>query len=359
MRLADLLDRYEQAFEDKHGHRLLPEQRRAMESIRQCRTASCGETMMLCTKCDSVHWHEHSCGHRSCPQCQNHTTTEWLYKQQAKLLPVRYYLITFTIPCQLRKAAYRNQKKVYNAIFAAGVETIREVAGNPRHLGAEPGLTGVLHTHSRRKDFHPHVHFIMPGGGIDRKSRVWKQKSRKYMFPADVLKILFREKFLACLRELEIPYARSLHRIDWAVNIKPAGQGASAMKYLSRYLYRGVIQERNILSDDNGIVTFEYLDAKTKTRKTRSLPAVDFLFLILQHVLPKRFRRVRDYGFHHGNARKTLLQIRLLLNHEPPPLKIPKRPMPKCQSCGGVLIVAPVRARHRVPELHRNRGSPA
>jgi hypothetical protein len=359
MRLADLFDRYEQAFEDKYGPLLLPEQRRAMESIRQCRTASCGETMMLCTKCDSIHWHEHSCGHRSCPQCQNHTTTEWLYKQQAKLLPVRYYLITFTIPSQLRKTAYLNQRDVYAALFTAGIETIREVAGNPRHLGAEPGLTGVLHTHSRRKEIHPHVHFIMPGGGIDRKSHFWKQGSRKYMFPADVLKILFREKFLACLRELEIPYARSLHKIDWVVNIKAAGQGAPAMKYLSKYLYRGVIQERNILSDDNGVVTFEYLDAETKTRKTRSLPAVDFLFLILKHVLPKRFRRVRDYGFHHGNARKSLLQIQLRLHHAPPLLEKPERPMPKCQSCGGVLIVAPAGVRHGALELLRNRGSPS
>ena len=144
-----------------------------------------------------------------------------------------------------------------------------------------------------------------------------------------------------------------------SLNIKAAGRGEPAMKYLSKYLYRGVIQERNIISDENGIITFKYLDAESGQHKTRALPAADFLFFVLKHVLPKRFRRTRDFGFHHGNAKKSLQQIQLVLHHSPPFQKKPEPPKLTCRTCGTVLIVAPPDYSSHIVDMIRNRGSPS
>jgi hypothetical protein len=357
MKLAELFRRYRAELDDKYACQLLPEQRRAVDSIVKCRTPDCGETLVLCPHCHHHHHHAHSCGHRSCPQCQNHTATQWLQRQQAKLLPVRYYLLTFTVPSELRTTVYRNQRLLFEAMFSSVTDTIREVASNPRYLGAEPGMTTVLHTHSRTREYHPHIHVIMPGGGIDKKARLWKQQSRKYMFPAAVLKKLYREKFLALCRHNDISYPDSLHRKHWVVNIKAAGRGKGALKYLSKYLYRGVIQERNILGDTDGNISFEYEESKTGLRKTRTLPAPDFLFLTLKHTLPKRFRRTRDHGFLHGNAKKTLRLVQYLLKCAPEVAKL-EPPEIRCPFCRIRFTLSSTRYERRAPALTRNRGSP-
>jgi hypothetical protein len=360
MKLADLFVRCRQELEDKYGSRILPEQRRAMESIVRCRNDGSATTLMVCPDCNTTFWHRHSCSHRSCPQCQHPSSTTWLNRQMSKLLPVRYYLLTFTLPSELRHKAYCHQIIFYEALFTAGIETVRSVAGNPIYLGAEPGMTAVLHTHSRRLEIHPHIHIIMRGGGLDRKKGLWIQGTRKYLFPKDVLKELFREKYLACLRDAGIQYPHHLHEMKWVIRIKAAGTGEPALKYLSKYLYRGVIQERNILSDTKGEITFEYEESATKSRKTRTMPAVDFLFLILKHVLPKRFRRSRDYGFLHGNARKSLHRIQLLLHCNPPQALEPEPWRVLCPSCGHKMIAVGF-----IPSVSqkstyavRNRGSP-
>jgi hypothetical protein len=357
MKLADLFRRYREQLDDKYDRQLLPEQRRAADSIVKCRTPDCGETLVFCPQCGLQHSHAHSCGHRSCPGCQNHTTTQWLQRQQAKLLPVRYYLLTFTIPAELRSTVYRNQRLLYEAMFAAVTETIRGVASNPRYLGAEPGMTTVLHTHSRSLRFHPHIHVIMPGGGVDKKTGVWKHGTRKYMFPAAVLKTLFREKFLALCRQSGITYPSSLHRLHWVVNIKAASRGKPALKYLSRYLYRGVVQERNILSDIDGQITFEYEDSKIGLRKIRTLPAADFLFRVLKHTLPKRFRRTRDHGFLHGNAKRTLRLLQLILRR--PPAIVQLHPVTiHCPFCNTRFSLSDAFYQRLSPPTTRIRGSP-
>jgi uncharacterized C2H2 Zn-finger protein len=359
MLLKELFERYRDQLEQKYGHRLLPAQRRAIDDIITCRTPVLGEILSTCPHCGVNHTRPHSCGNRNCPVCQNHLATVWLDKQRANLLPVRYYLLTFTLPAQLRTTAYNHQKIVYNALLNAAKETISDVARNPRHLGAMVGLMAVLHTNSRMLDFHPHVHIVLPAGGVDSSGKLWISKSRKHLFPHQILKTLFREKFLAALRREEIPYNHELHKKEWVVNIRAAGKGEPALKYLSRYLYRGVIQERNILNDANGRITFKYLEAKTDTWKNRTLPAVDFLHLLLTHVLPKRFRRVRSYGFLHGNAATTLHKIQLILKATP---KIPvatSRPrLLKCPDCGAAEIVINYDFRRHLNANHHIRGSP-
>ncbi len=354
MNLADLIRRCRPEMEERYGSSLLPEQRRALDAILACGTPEAGQSLMACPDCGTTHWHNHSCGHRNCPQCQNHLATQWLERQRAKLLPISYYLVTFTIPEQLRQTAYNHQLTVYEAIFTAAVRTIRQVAANPKHLGAEPGMTAVLHTQTRRLDFHPHLHLVVPAGGIDVKQKLWKPGKRKYLFPVAVLRKLFREKLLAILRDAGLSYARELHQRDWVVHIRAAGHGEHAFEYLSRYLYRGVISEKDIISEDDGRITFAYREGGTNLPKTRTMPTLDFLFLILKHVLPKRFRRTRDYGFLHGNAKAKLRVLQLLLKAD---VKIPQqkpRPPIPCPKCGCAMNLAYTLKK----KIHPARGSP-
>ncbi|MCP3889302.1 MAG: hypothetical protein GY702_10575 [Desulfobulbaceae bacterium] len=176
---------------------------------------------------------------------------------------------------------------------------------NPKHLDVEIGMTMVLHKNSRRLDYHPHIHAVVPGGGIDRRHRYWKKLKGNYLFNARALATVFRARLMEAIKEAGLGIPKKMPE-KWVVHCVNVGRGMEALKYLSRYLYRGVISGKNIISNHNGLVTFEYIDSSTGETKLRTLSGEEFLHLIVQHVLPKGFRRVRDYGFLHGNARKLL-----------------------------------------------------
>lgn len=169
-----------------------------------CRTTSAGEVQLRCSECPTTYRQPQSCGHRSCPQCQNHETSLWLDRQQSKLLPVEYFMITFTLPYELRKLARYNQKVIYNILFATAASTLKDFGLNAKHLGAELGLTAVLHTHSRRLDYHPHLHVIVPGGGVNKAKRQWKKIKGKYLFNGAALSKVFRARFLFAIKRRNI-----------------------------------------------------------------------------------------------------------------------------------------------------------
>ncbi len=312
MQLATILNQYHDAFQAQYGSRLLPGHLRAIDAIRRCRTPEAEQLLVQCSGCGHTEWRPRSCGHRSCPQCQNHDTSLWLDRQQEKLLPVEYFLATFTLPYEIRSLAWDNQILVYNLFFACASSTLKDFGVNPKNLGADIGMTAVLHTHNRRLDFHPHIHVIVPGGGVDKTKKQWKKKKSKYLFNEFALAKVFRARFreAATKAGLSFPDAASS---KWVVDCRRAGKGLSALKYLSRYLYRGVIGETNIVSNQNGKVTFKYVEGRTGKKLYRTLKGEDFLWLVLQHVLPKGFRRVRDYGFLHGNAKRLLRLVQLVL----------------------------------------------
>jgi len=334
MRMKDIIREHLPAFEKKYLHELLPGQLRALHSMLRCRTGESGETLVECPGCGRRDLHPHSCGHRSCPGCQNHEATEWIARQKAKLLPVRYFLVTFTVPSELRHAAYHNQRVFFESLFKASSGALRELAADPRRLGGEIGMTGVLHSNNRRLDLHPHVHYIVPAGVIDRKRKLWKRKGGDYLLPHKPLSRLFRGKLLALLKEENIAFPEELHSMRWNVNFNDAGSGEHAVEYLARYLYRGVIGEKSIIGNEDGKVTFQYQDSGTRKMETRTLPGEDFLMLLVSHVLPKGFRRARDYGFLHGNASKTLKLLQIILHAEAPPETGKERPSFKCPDCG-------------------------
>jgi hypothetical protein len=338
MRMASILDQYHDAFLAKYGPQLMPEQYRAIDAIRRCRTPASGEFLVHCPDCGHSAWKPHSCGHRSCPQCQNHEASVWLDRQQVKLLPVSYFLVTFTLPAELRYLAFNNQRLIYDLMLQTAARALKDFGANPKNLGADMGMTAVLHTHTRRLDYHPHIHYVVPGGGVDKARKQWKKLKGKYLFNEFALATVFRARFLEALKQsgLSTP-----HRLPakWVVDCAHVGKGQPALKYLSRYLYRGVISESSIVSNQDGKITFRYVQGRTRTVKYRTVKAEDFLWLVLQHVLPKGFRRVRDYGFLHGNAKKLLSLVQLILHVLFDPCRLRPRPVVKCPKCKKPLVI--------------------
>ena len=252
-------------------------------------------------------------------------------------------MVTFTIPYELRSLAWDNQTLVYNLLFANISSTLKDFGLNPKNLGADIGMTTILHTHNRRLDYHPHIHVIVPGGGVDKARKQWKKKKNKYLFNEFALASVFRARFLETLNIAGLSAPNSLPH-KWVVHCTHVGKGLPALKYLSRYLYRGVIGENNIISNKDGNVTFKYVESRTGKTRYRTLKGEDFLWLVLQHVLPKGFRRVRDYGFLHGNAKKLLSLVQLVLRvliETCTPRPRPVFMCPKCHSPMHIMAFSP------------------
>lgn len=301
MELSAIINQHYDAYTTKYARSIMPGHLKAINAICRCRTPDSGELFVHCPDCHHEEWRPLSCGHRSCPKCQNHEASQWLDRQQKKLLPVHYFMATFTLPYELRSFTWNHQRKVYSVLFTCVSSVLIDFGLNPKHLGAEIGMTMVLHTHSRQLNFHPHIHVVVPGGGIDKQRRQWKKKKGKYLFNEFALATVFRARFLAALKNAGLSVPKNVPS-EWVVDCDHVGKGIVALKYLSRYLYRGVISEKNIVSNQNGHVTFKYIESKTGNTQYRTLKGEDFLHLIMQHVLPKGFRRIRNYGFLHGNA---------------------------------------------------------
>ena len=274
-----------------------------------------------------------------------------LARQCAKLLPVDYYLATFTLPYELRGLAKAHPKTVYRLLIECAVQTLKTFAANKKDFNAELGLCAVLHTHTRRLDFHPHVHIVIPGAGVHRARREWRKISGAYLFNGRALARntqaqVFRGLLLKSLAHAGLPRISTPRK--WIVHCEQVGRGQEVLRYLSRYLYRGVISPHNILHDDGKSVTFQYRDAQTKAWRTRTVLGEDFIQLLLQHVLPKGFRRSRDYGFLHGNAKALLRIVQWVLRVQVPvPLKRRSPHRLRCQQCRGPLRV--VGFRHAQP----------
>ena len=342
MDLISIVEQFGEAFVAKYASRLLPSHMRALHAIMRCRTPDSGELRVRCPDCAQAEWRPRSCGHRSCPKCQNFEASRWLDRQQAKLLPASYFMATFTLPFEFRALAWRFQSEVYAILFDCATSTLRDFGLNPKHLGADLGMTAVLHTQTRRLDYHPHLHVIVPAGGIDKQRRQWKKIKGEYLFNEFNLANVFRARFLAAVKRAGLPIPFGAPE-QWVVDCQHVGSGLPALKYLARYLYRGVVSEKNILSCANGEVTFRYQDSETKQIHTRTEKGEDFLWLVLQHVLPKGFRRVRDYGFLHGNAKRTLRLVQYVLRVMLEPAPPRPRPVFRCPHCQAAMEIVAFR----------------
>jgi hypothetical protein len=348
--LATLIERFGADYLRQHSDAVLPSQCKALSTMQYCRSALGPGMLAQCGDCGQTRVVPHSCGHRNCPHCQHFESQRWIQRQTQALVPGSYFLITFTVPAELRTLVWQHQRALYAALMACAWDTVRTFSQNHRQLQGSPGAVAVLHTHSRKLDFHPHVHLAMPAAALDLDKRLWRtlrktSKGNGYLFNHKALAKVFRAKFLAAVMELGLPLPPDLPH-KWVVDCKSVGNGEKALIYLGRYLYRGVIQERDILRCENGQVTYRWVDSKTKKPMQRTVSGVEFLRLVLQHVLPRGFRRARNYGFLHPNSKRLIALLRLLVFKpcgkpcaDSAPPTTPERPKLLCRCCGAAMAI--------------------
>lgn len=335
--LAAVLRRHWPAYERQFGPRLLPSHRRAVQAIVSCRTAALGAQLFGC-ECGRRELVYHSCNHRACPQCGHADATQWLHHQRRRLLPVPYYLVTFTVPEQLRSFLRSHQKLLYPLLIRESAGALLDIARHHKNLRAHIGLLAVLQTWTRDLRFHPHVHCVVPAGGLSQDQLRWvRPKSSDYFLPQAALAMRFRSRLKAALRQrdpkLLLPIPSAVWKLDWVADVQPVGSGEPALKYLAAYVYRTAFSAEKIVADDGQLITFTYRDHRQTTRR-QTLTAEKFIHRFLQHVLPRGLQRVRHFGFLGAAARRRFDRIRALLDWQPPkPLPEPQPFVPLCPCC--------------------------
>ena len=314
IRLATIINRFRDTFLQQYENFVLPSHVKALGAMIRCRQTHGPHMLAQCSDhhCGQQVYIPHSCGHRSCPHCQNHESQQWIENQLSRRLPAQYFLLTFTLPAQLRDLAWRNQKSVYSLMFSSVQELLKKFTKNDKKLAGAAGFTAILHTNTRALDHHPHIHVVMPAASVNLKTSLWRTKSSAYLFNQKAMAKVFRAKLLQALVEQGLSVPKNCPE-DWVVDCKNVGNGDKAIIYLGRYLYRGVLREKDILSCENGMVTFRYLHAKSGEYRTRTVTGEKFLYLLMLHVLPKGFRRARGYGFLHPRSKKLVRFLQMVL----------------------------------------------
>jgi len=331
----------------------LPAQhKKTIDAIVNCRSGLYGVAVYRCDGCGKEHRIDRSCGNRHCPQCQYHKSRAWLETQLERRLPGNHFLLTFTVPGQLRPFCRSNQRAAYGGIFKAASGSIKKLAKDPRFIGTDlPGFTAVLHTWGRQIQYHPHLHLIVPAGGISPDRKRWLASRNTFYLPVKALSQIFRAKF-----KDEMAKRNLLHLIDpsvwtipWNVNCQPVGDGAATLKYLAPYVFRVAISNSRIVSVKERNVVFSYLKKGSNRPRHVRLDAMEFIRRFLQHVLPSGFMKVRHYGFMSANCAISMTRLRLLILESLKKVKIdlahlatvkpkPAMPKPVCPVCGGSLL---------------------
>ena len=374
LEVADIFRRHGDPFRAEQGDRLSSVQRRVMGAIEACRTAALGGHVEQCEDCGEIRVAYNSCRDRHCPKCQGLARAQWLADRRAELLPVPYFHVVFTVPAPVAAIALQNKAAVYDILFKAAAETIRVIAADPKHLGAEAGMIAILHTWGQTLTHHPHVHCVAPGGGLGPDGR-WIACRPNFFLPVHVLSRLYRRLFLerlqtafedgvlkffgelAPLRE-PAAFARRLaplRRVNWVVYAKrPFGGARQVLDYLGRYTHRVAIANGRLLDCDDGGVRFRWKDYRARGKsKAMTLDAGEFMRRFLMHVLPKGFRRIRHFGFLANACRAgKLARIRAALD-VPEPARIAEptdyreryamltgQRIDVCPCCGGQMINA-------------------
>ena len=374
LEVADIFRDHGAAWRAANAGHLSLGQLKVMSAIERCRTAALGGHVAACQDCGHIHVAYNSCRNRHCPKCQGAAAKDWLAARQAELLPVAYYHVVFTLPAQIADIAYQNKAVVYDILFKAAAQTLITIAADPRHLGARIGLIAVLHTWGSAMTHHPHVHCIVPGGGLSPDGASWITCRPRFFLHVRVLSLLFQRLFLERLAMAHkaghlqffgeharlaetgafAAYLAPLRKLKWVVYAKPPFGGPEAvLAYLSRYTHRVAISNSRLIALDDQGVTFKWKDYRAKGCNpwtTMTLAPSEFIRRFLIHVLPSGFHRIRHYGlFANGARSENLARARQLLavetqQHEPEPgddddgQDVQSAAQP-CPSCGGRMIV--------------------
>jgi hypothetical protein len=349
--VADVLRRYGGEYLQRFGTTMPGEHKKVLRAITACRTGALGIVLYACQSCGRTHAVGRSCGNRHCPTCQQDKARTWLENQLDRLLPCPYFLVTFTLPAELRALARSHQRVVYAALFEASSAALRALAADPKFVGTDRlGFFGVLHTWGRTLDYHPHVHYVVPGGGLSADGSCWLPSRADFLVPVQALSIVFRAKFRDILeREGLLNLADpAVWRRDWVVHSQAAGDGRASVRYLAPYVFRVAIGDHRIVSCDDGKVTFTYRRVGSNRPRKMTLDAMEFIRRFLQHVLPAGFQKVRHYGFLSPKSSIAWEAVRWLVT-----LFIgaifalgakgaegsPTTSAPRCPACGGPMSV--------------------
>jgi len=369
LEVADIIRAAGEPFIEQNRHWLRWKHVKVLRAIERCRTAALGGHLDECTRCGHRAISYNSCRNRHCPKCQTAARDRWITARQKELLPTRYLHVVFTLPGRLSPVVLQNKKIIYDLLFRTSAETLLEVARNPQRLGAEIGFFSVLHTWSQKLTAHPHVHCVVPAGGLSPDHTRWIRSRDNYFLPKEVLQEVFRGKFVDALKkafpngqlhfhgdlkllaqpEIFAAWLRPLHRQDWVVYLKrPFGGPAYVVHYLGRYTHRVAISNHRLLSFQDGQVTFRWRDsAHHNEQKLMTLSVDEFLRRFLLHILPKGFVRIRNFGFLANRRRSALLPLCFqLLSTTPQPLaeehsasNEDATDLYRCPQCGGPMKV--------------------
>lgn len=350
----DILRHFGPAYLKKYKDRMSVDQVKALKALSRCRSESAGSVIFRCLHCSKLYQVPKSCGNRHCPTCQGSKAKAWLAEQQARLLPCAYFMLTFTVPAEFRAFMRSHPRECYQAIFQAAYQSLIQLARDPKYLGSDRlGMTGVLHTWGRDLNYHPHVHFIVPGGALSSSGTEWLSSRIDFLVPVLALSKIYRAKFRELMQSCGL-----LAGIDsvvwsrpWNVNCQAVGDGRDSLRYLAPYVFRVAIGNHRIkrveqLADGTGLVTFMVKPSKQRRYRPMRVTAEEFIRRFLQHVLPSGFQKVRHFGFMHKRSKNSITWLAMLVtvtlnmvyvltvSRSTPRAK----PAMTCDECGGRLI---------------------
>lgn len=327
-----------------YGDRMPQIHKKVIRDITDCRNGSFGTLVYRCPDCHATQHVACCCGNRHCPSCQQDKSDQWLHKQMEKLLPTHYFLVTITLPQELRNVVRSHQKTTYAALFACAHKALQKLAQDKRFVGSNQiGYLAVLHTWGSALQYHPHLHLVVPGGALSEKADQWLPSRQDLFVHTKPLAVIFKAKFRDAMKKARLFDAiePSVWKQQWVVDSQAVGKGQHSLRYLSRYVFRVAISNNRIKSFEDHIIKFQYKDRQKKSWKTMSLGAMEFIRRFLQHVLPKGFMKIRHYGFLHPNSSLSIEEIRELISfiHDVimdllPEIPGMKRRGIQCRCCG-------------------------
>ena len=339
-----------------NNHNLKVTRKKVINAIVSCRTKACGMVVYECTKCGTMHTTFRSCGNRHCPKCQNHNLKAtrkiklWVEKQMKRCLPVHYFtcdlqvMITFTVPEQIRRFIRSNQKIAYSAMFKASSGAIKKLVPDPKYIGGNvPGFFGALHTWGRQLQYHPHIHYIVPGGAVTKQDGKWHSSRKDFYLPVKALSKIFKAKFCDEMKKAGLlsSIPSKVWKFAWNVNCQAIGNSTKGIKYLAPYVFKVAISDSRIIKVENREVFFWYKKTKSNRRRTMRLDVMEFIRRFLQHVLPTGFMKIRYYGFLHPSSSISLELVRRTLKEvcdvEFIESESGTKPEILCPDCGGKL----------------------
>lgn len=319
---------------------------KVIHAVTNCRTSGYGIAVYGCEVCGEPHMTYRSCGNRHCPGCQHQKTQLWLHKQMQRQVPGHHFMLTFTVPAHLRRFIRSQQRIGYAAMFEASSATIKTLAEDPRHIGGDlPGFFGVLHTWGRQLQYHPHIHYVVPGGALSKSDGNWHPSRLDFFLPVKAMSKIFRAKFKDIMRKSglydQIP--SEVWNKGFNVNCQAVGSAYHSIKYLAPYVFKVAISNHRIVKVEARRVFFKYKKGRSRRWRTMSLEVMEFIRRFLQHVLPTGFMKIRYYGFLNPNCRvkleriKTLIQLSFAFTLEEGEPSLPDPEPMVCHSCGGKL----------------------